>query len=169
MEIYFRDYTIQGSDFSSPMLLAINFMLNGCGGSVPHDTTGAETSGEGKNGGSFRQFGISPWILETKNTMSFRHRTRTVVVPDVDPTSLQHHCHGRDEGRAVAPEFTMLAIELLLSYYHFLPNHHHPRSQQGDPHHHNSSAAKERHNFHAVICSFFLNTAPSLPHFLLLL
>ena len=125
-EIYSRGYTVQGSDFSLPMLLASDFMLNGCGGGVPHDATGAETSGEGENGGSFRRFGISPWISETKNTTSFRHRTRTVVVPDVDPTSLQHHCHGGDEGRAVAPEFTMLAGEFLSLYSHFLPNHHHP-------------------------------------------
>ena len=124
-------------------------------------------SGEGKNGGSFRQFDISPWISETKNTTSFRHRTRTVVVPDVDPTSLQHHCHGGDEGRAVAPEFTMLAGEFLSLYSHFLPNHHHSRSQHGDPHHQHSAAAKERRKFHAVVCSFFLDTAPSLPHFLL--
>ncbi|KAL9188897.1 hypothetical protein ACHAXT_011387 [Thalassiosira profunda] len=145
-EIYARGYSCQGTDFSLPMLLASDFMLNGCG--LP--------GGSVQNGKTHRQFAISPWVAETKNVMSFEERVRTVVVPDVDPTSKQHS-NNEESG----PEFTMLAGEFLSLYSHFLPGHQ--RACNGNTHRHPQSADR----FHAVVCSFFLDTAPSLPHYLL--
>ncbi|KAL7536729.1 hypothetical protein ACHAXR_007364 [Thalassiosira sp. AJA248-18] len=151
-EIFSKGYSVQGSDFSLPMLLASDFMLNGCG--VPSDGEPASV----QNGDTFKQFGVSPWIAETKNSTSFQHRLRTVVVPDVDPTSLQYN---NDDDRLAAPEFTMMAGEFLSLYSHFLPDHH--RTHNGNCHKHGESPEK----FNAVVCSFFLDTAPSLPHYLL--
>jgi len=151
-EIYSRGYSVQGSDFSLHMLLASDFMLNGCG--IPSPPEGEEKIEEGRR--SFKQFGICPWIGETKNVMSFEERLRTVVVPDVDPTSLlvTEEEDGRD-----APEFSMLAGEFLQLYSHFLPEN---QSKDNDEQH-----LKAQDKFHAIACSFFLDTAPSLPHYLL--
>lgn len=155
-EIYSRGYSVQGSDFSLPMLLASDFMLNGCGSSEEEEVVG----------GSFKRFQVSPWISETKNTASFQHRIRTVVVPDVDPTALQHNQNDGDEegdDEFSAPEFTMMAGEFLSLYSHFLPDHQHSHSDDNNLHQHSNSTKK----FHAIACSFFLDTAPSLPHYLL--
>ncbi|KAL7468414.1 hypothetical protein ACHAXS_008639 [Conticribra weissflogii] len=137
-EIFSRGYSTQGSDFSLPMLLASDFLLNGT---------------LDNNNGTFRRFEISPWIAETKNVLSFAHRIRPVLVPDVDPNSASrttmehHHSH--------PPEFTMLAGEFLSVYSHYLPeNQSYRRGCQPS-------------KFHAIACSFFLDTAPSLPHYLL--
>ncbi len=117
-EIYSRGYSVQGSDFSLPMLLASDFILNGCG------------SGGGRDGAcggsdSFQQFRISPWLAETKNVSSFRDRIRTVVVPDVDPTAIDHSSIIDDECSCCdgLPEFTMLAGEFLHLYAHHLPEY----------------------------------------------
>jgi len=149
-EIYSRGYSVQGSDFSLHMLLASDFMLNGCG--IPPPPEGEEVEGERQ---SFKQFGICPWIGETKNVMSFEERLRTVVVPDVDPTSLL--VTEEEDGRE--SEFTMLAGEFLHLYSHFLPEN---QSKANDEQH-----PKAQQKFHAIACSFFLDTAPSLPHYLL--
>ena len=111
-------------------------MLNGYGGGAAD----LETGGDGARAIRRRQFGISPWLAETKHTASFLHRTRAVVVPDVDPTSPSHPSHSRD-----APEFTMLAGEFLTLYAHFLP-----RAL--------AAVAAPRPKFHAVVCSFFLDS-----------
>ena len=154
-EIYSRGYSVQGSDFSLHMLLASDFMLTGCG--IPPPLEGEEIE-EGRQ--TFKQFGICPWISETKNVMSFEERLRTVVVPDVDPTSLLHIAS--EEGdRREAPEFSMLAGEFLHLYSHFLPEN---QSKVNDEQH-----PKAQEKFHAIACSFFLDTAPSLPHYLLTL
>ena len=148
-EIYSRGYSVQGSDFSLHMLLASDFMLNGCG--IPPPEGSVEEEGRQ----SFKQFGICPWISETKNVMSFEERLRTVVVPDVDPTSLL--VTEEEDGRE--SEFTMLAGEFLHLYSHFLPEN---QSKANDEQH-----PKAQDKFHALACSFFLDTAPSLPHYLL--
>ncbi len=161
-EIYSRGYSVQGSDFSLPMLLASDFILNGCGGSS------GEAAGRRD---SFQQFRISPWLAETKNVLSFQNRTRTIIVPDVDPTAIGHS--NTDDGREL-PEFTMLAGEFLHLYCHHLPDcggtcddgcnlHQHPSSH----HHHHHRLPVSTKKFNAVVCSFFLDTAPSLPHYLL--
>ncbi|KAL7435934.1 hypothetical protein ACHAXH_005014 [Discostella pseudostelligera] len=155
-EIYSRGYSVQGSDFSLPMLLASDFILNGCGG----EAEGGDGDGGGRN--SFQQFRISPWLAETKNVLSFRDQIRTVIVPDVDPTDIDH---SNLDDECELPEFTMLAGEFLHLYSHHLPgkdrllHHHHPSR-----HHHHPESTKK---FHAVVCSFFIDTAPSLPHYLI--
>jgi carnosine N-methyltransferase len=125
-EIYSKGYSCQGSDFSLPMLLASDFILNGCGG---------------------RQYAISPFLSETKNVKSLQDRLRTVVVPDITAVKLSN------EGE-LAPDFTMLAGEFLSLYSHFLPG--------------NRCVDDEKQaKFNAVVCSFFIDTAPSLPHYLI--
>mmetsp|Transcript_13793 Transcript_13793/g.29049 ORF Transcript_13793/g.29049 Transcript_13793/m.29049 type:complete len:517 (-) Transcript_13793:91-1641(-) len=136
-EIFTRGYSTQGSDFSLPMLLASDFILNGS---------------QDDNNGNFRRFAISPWLAETRNVMSFAHRIRPVFVPDVDPNSASRNM---EQHRSYPPEFTMLAGEFLSVYSHYLPENQ--SCQQGC----------QSSKFHAVACSFFLDTAPSLPHYLL--
>ena len=161
-EIHSRGYSVEGSDFSLPMLLASDFMLNGCGhagGDYEHDaTTGTDT---------YKQFGICPWICETKNVVSFdKQRIRTVIVPDVDPTRLQFNENNEEEedgGGKEAPEFTMMAGEFLHLYSHFLPENQQTCNDHSSHQHPNSAKQK----FQAIACSFFLDTAPSLPHYLL--
>lgn len=138
-EIYSKGYSAQGSDFSLPMLLASDFILNGCGRG-PTDT-------------SHRQFAISPWLAETKNVKSLQDRVRTVVVPDVDPTSVMLNDNDDDHD---LPEFSMLAGEFQSLYSHFLPS---GQSRQGE--------ANSNKKFNAVVCSFFIDTAPTLPHYLI--
>ena len=130
-EIYSKGYSSQGSDFSLPMLLASDFILNGCT--------------------DRRQFAISPWIHETKNVKSLQDRLRTVNVPDVVAT-----VDPSNDGE-VAPDFTMLAGEFLSLYSHFLPGNRCVDNQQ----------VESVEKFNAVVCSFFIDTAPSLPHYLI--
>ena len=137
-EIYSKGYSAQGSDFSLPMLLASDFILNGCG--------------RGPTNISHRQFAISPWLAETKNVKSLQDRVRTVVVPDVDPTSVMLNSNDGDD----APEFSMLAGEFQSLYSHFLPA---GQSRHGE--------ANSNKKFNAVVCSFFIDTAPTLPHYLI--
>jgi carnosine N-methyltransferase len=146
-EIHAKGYTVQGSDFSLPMLLASDFILNGC---AIHDDS-AENGSGGASG--HRQFNISPWMAETKNVTSFENRIRSVIVPDVDPSSIQDLCHGDGE----PPQFSMLAGEFLALYSHFLPEN------RNCNHDHTHKSEK----FHSIACSFFLDTAPSLPEYLI--
>jgi len=121
------------------MLLASDFILNGCAGEVTSPS---------------RQFSISPWIAETKNVLSFENRIRTVTVPDIDPSSIQNPYNDDDEK---TPQFSMLAGEFLSLYSHFLP------SNQA----YQDCTAVIPDKFHAIACSFFLDTAPSLPEYLI--
>ncbi|KAL7431352.1 hypothetical protein ACHAXM_002648 [Skeletonema potamos] len=118
-EIWSKGYSTQGSDFSLPMLLASDFILNGCSG---------------------RQFAISPFLSETKNVKSLQDRLRMVIVPDVPAVKLSS-----------GGDFTMLAGEFLSLYSHFL----------------RCNISIEDEKFNAVVCSFFIDTAPSLPHYLI--
>eukprot|EP00986_Skeletonema_menzelii_P004956 scaffold1742_cov146-Skeletonema_menzelii.AAC.1 len=131
-EIYSKGYSSQGSDFSLPMLLASDFILNGC---------------------TNRKFTISPWIHETKNVKSLEDRLRSVVVPDVDVAAVELSNNGEQ-----VPEFSMLAGEFLSLYSHFLPGN---RCVVDDE---RQEGSVEK--FNAVICSFFIDTAPSFPHYL---
>ncbi|KAL3802663.1 hypothetical protein HJC23_011987 [Cyclotella cryptica] len=156
-EIHSKGYSVQGSDFSLPMLLASDFVLNGC--AVPDFNT-ASGDMEGTSVHRWRQFSISPWIAETKNVTTFENRIRTVTVPDVDPSSIQNIA-GSSE---TAPEFTMLAGEFLSLYSSFLPQKqaHHECMDKNHSHQHSSGE-----KFHGIACSFFLDTAPSLPDYLI--
>ena len=151
-EIYAKGFSAQGSDFSLPMLLASDFILNGCGGV---NNEGDEDGRGGK--GSHRQFAISPWLTETKNVKSLQDRLRFVVVPDVDPTCVKLRNDDDDDNEQL-PEFTMLAGEFLSLYSHFLPGHSRLLDHQGQP--------NSNEKFNAVVCSFFIDTAPTLPHYL---
>ena len=170
-EIRSRGYSVEGSDFSLHMLLASDFVLNG-------RHTAAGDSGGGAVGGdtssSCPKFAISPWLAEAKNVRLLDDRLRTVIVPDVDPAAIgmprwnDNEADGGDEegndddDEDDSPEFTMLAGEFLDLYSHFLPSSGQRRLQDeddDDPH--------RRRKFHAVACSYFLDTAPSLPHYLL--
>ena len=170
-EIYSRGYSCQGSDFSLPMLLASDFILNGCG--IPNDDKEATAQTQNGGGKTYRQFAISPWISETKNMTSFQHRTRTVIVPDVDPTALQFNNNqyydddksGEECNSLAAPEFTMMAGEFLSLYSHFLPEHQHSHDDGNGSD--NCSHPKSAIKFNAVVCSFFIDTAPSIPHYLI--
>ena len=104
-----------------------------------------------------KQFGISPWTCETKNAMTHNQRVRTVVVLDVDPNFASSNDDNNHHGQKSPHEFTMLAGEFLSLYLysHFLPNNnHHPKPKRQSP-------AKK---FHGIAYSFFLDTAPFLPH-----
>ncbi|KAL7491751.1 hypothetical protein ACHAWT_001034 [Skeletonema menzelii] len=132
-EIYKKGYSSQGSDFSLPMLLASDFILNGC---------------------TNRKFTISPWIHETKNVKSLEDRLRSVVVPDVDVVAAVELSNNGEQ----VPEFSMLAGEFLSLYSHFLPGN---RCVVDDE---RQEGSVEK--FNAVVCSFFIDTAPSFPHYL---
>jgi len=167
-EIRSRGYSVEGSDFSLQMLLASDFVLNG------RHTSGGGGAVCGDSASSCPKFAISPWLAETKNAMSLDDRLRTVIVPDVDPAAIvmprwnDNDADGGDEegndddDDDNSPEFTMLAGEFLDLYSHFLPSSNGQRRLQDeddDPH--------RRQKFHAVACSYFLDTAPSFPHYLL--
>ena len=133
-EIYSKGYSSQGSDFSLPMLLASDFILNGCSGQDPH-----------------QQFAISPFLSETSNVKSLQDRLRTVIIPDVAAAEVSHDSD-------LKPDFSMLAGEFLSLYSHFLPGN----SLDDDV---IESGSNEK--FNAVVCSYFIDTAPSLPHYLI--
>lgn len=152
-EIYSRGYSVQGSDFSLPMLLASDFLLNGCG--IPDEDV---VGGSAPPAVSYRRFNISPWIAETKNQLSFENRVRPLIVPDVNPSSL---LFAPASGESPSPEFTMLAGDFLQLYSNFLPVRDVDGTNGGQ------SNLRAENKFHAVACSFFLDTAPSLPHYLI--
>ena len=135
-EIYSKGYSSQGSDFSLPMLLASDFILNGCGG----------------EGSSLKQFAISPFLSETMNVKSVHDRLRTVVVPDIDVSAVEPINDFKQ-----SPDFTMLAGEFTSLYSHYLPGNRCVGKRQMD----------SDEKFDAVVCSFFIDTAPSLPHYLI--
>jgi hypothetical protein len=120
------------------MLLASDFILNGC--AIP-DTDDIEVP-------RYRQFNISPWIAETKNVTSFESRIKRVVVPDVDPSSIQNIYSGDGMQQS---EFSMLAGEFLSLYASFLP--HNIVNCECD------SDADSHQKFHGIVCSCFLNTS----------
>lgn len=107
---------MQGSDFSLHMLMASDFILNG---------TSKKDS-----------FGISPWLSETKNVLSLEKRARTVLVPDIDPTSMAK----RFQEKGAVPDFAMHAGEFVSLY----------------------SKPEEVGQWNAIASCFFLDTAPCI-------
>ena len=130
------------------MLLASDFILNGC--AIPDNMQAVTPSG-------YRQFNISPWIAETKNVISVEYRIKAVTVPDVDPTSIRNEVGNGEE----APQFSMMAGEFLSLYSQFLPEN---QKHNCTMHNHTTRNAEK---FHAITCSYFLDTAPSLPDYLI--
>jgi carnosine N-methyltransferase len=164
-ELYSRGYTVEGSDFSLPMLVASDFILNGrCGvrSDGENDVTTTTTQ---------LQFAISPWLAETKNVLSIENRVRSVIVPDIDPgiVLLQSPKEQHDEEEEA--EFTMLAGEFLHLYSHLVPDQQQrqqtqPNDNNNDNNKHSSPHQQCQKRFHVVACSYFLDTAPTLPHYL---
>lgn len=108
-------YAVQGSDFSLHMLMASDFILNGT---------------------KEHSFGISPWLSETKNVLSLEKRARTVLVPDIDPTSMAK----RFQEKGAEPDFAMHAGEFVSLY----------------------SKPEEVGQWNAIASCFFLDTAPCI-------
>ena len=81
-----------------------------------------------------------------------------MIVPDVDPTNVQHFNNDNEDDSP--PEFTMMAGEFLSLYRHFLPDNNQEQKSA-------SKSPNSDRKSHAVVCSFFLDTAPSLPHYIL--
>lgn len=88
-------YSVQGNEFSLPMLLASDFILNGAAGASPS-----------------RPLRISPYLLETRNVHYSGDPCRVVEIPDVDPYAIiEEH----DVGDSTA-EFSMAAGEFVSIY-----------------------------------------------------
>jgi len=160
-ELHSRGYTVEGSDFSLPMLVASDFILNGrCvvrNGGDDVTTTSSQL-----------RFAISPWLAETKNVLSIDNRVRTVIVPDIDPGIVL--MQPPKEQHNEEAEFTMLAGEFLHLYSHFLPDQQQQQQTQPNDNNNNDKYSSSHHQrqkkFHVVAMSYFLDTAPSIPHYL---
>ncbi len=96
---------------------------------------------------------ISPWLLETRNVHSSQDQVRAVTIPDVDPYAMLADCQD-DEGDENGNEekkqnkfdsyFSMAAGDFAMIY--------------GTP--------KEREQWDAVVCCFFLDAAPSIVEYI---
>eukprot|EP00586_Coscinodiscus_wailesii_P014437 CAMPEP_0172515712 /NCGR_PEP_ID=MMETSP1066-20121228/270010_1 /TAXON_ID=671091 /ORGANISM="Coscinodiscus wailesii, Strain CCMP2513" /LENGTH=466 /DNA_ID=CAMNT_0013296861 /DNA_START=268 /DNA_END=1668 /DNA_ORIENTATION=- len=95
LEIYAMGYEVQGNEFSLHMLLASDFILNGCSAQRP--------------------FNISPWLASTKNVCRTPDPARSIPVPDVDPSGV---VPGGSEESSVGelPDFSMAAGEFMSVY-----------------------------------------------------
>lgn len=101
LEIYAMGYEVQGNEFSLHMLLASDFVLNGCTTQHP--------------------FEISPWLGSTKNVCRAADPARTVTIPDVDPSSVmtpsgESALATSGETDANLPDFSMAAGEFVSIY-----------------------------------------------------
>jgi len=91
---------------------------------------------------------ISPWLLESRNVHSPTDPLRIVKIPDVDPYTVLSERVNVDECEAAnLPEFSMAAGEFAAIY----------------------STEREQGQWHAVVCSFFLDTAPSIVEYIQIL
>lgn len=94
LEIYSMGYEVQGNEFSLHMLLASNFILNGC---------------------SSESFAISPWISSTRNVCRAADTSRPILVPDIDP-ALVILGPDNDNSPCIPPDFSMVAGEFVSIY-----------------------------------------------------
>jgi carnosine N-methyltransferase len=84
---------------------------------------------------------ISPWLLESRNVHSPTDPLRIAKIPDVDPyTVLSERVNMEESEMENIPEFSMAAGEFAAIY----------------------STEREQNQWDAVVCSFFLDTAPSI-------
>jgi len=97
LEIYSLGYEVQGNEFSLHMLLASDFVLNGCSTNKP--------------------YAISPWITSTRNVCRADDPSRKVLIPDIDPASAM-----AINNDAFQPDFSMAAGEFV-SIYNKLEQH----------------------------------------------
>lgn len=88
---------------------------------------------------------ISPWLLESRNVHSPTDPLRIAKIPDVDPYTVLSERVNVDESEADnIPEFSMAAGEFAAIY----------------------STEREQSQWDAVVCSFFLDTAPSIVEYI---
>lgn len=88
---------------------------------------------------------ISPWLLESRNVHSPTDPLRIVKIPDVDPyTVLSERVNVEENEVENMPEFSMAAGEFAAIY----------------------STEREQNQWDAVVCSFFLDTAPSIVEYI---
>lgn len=91
---------------------------------------------------------LSPWLLETRNVHSPTDPLRIVKIPDVDPyTVLSERVNAEENEAENIPEFSMAAGEFAAIY----------------------GAEREKCQWDAVLCSFFLDTAPSIVEYVQIL
>lgn len=91
LEIFALGYEVQGNEFSLHMLLASDFILNGCSTTKP--------------------FEISPWMTSTRNVCRADDPARKVTIPDIDPASAM-----TAEKTKFQPDFSMSAGEFVSIY-----------------------------------------------------
>ena len=91
---------------------------------------------------------ISPWLLESRNVHSPTDPLRIAKVPDVDPYTVLSERVNADGSQAEnMPEFSMAAGEFAAIY----------------------STEREQNQWDSVVCSFFLDTAPSIVEYIQIL
>ena len=91
---------------------------------------------------------ISPWLLESRNVHSPTDPLRIAKIPDIDPYTVLSERVNADGSQAEnMPEFSMAAGEFAAIY----------------------STEREQNNWDAVVCSFFLDTAPSIVEYIQIL
>jgi len=92
LEIRALGYEVQGNEFSSYMLLASNFILNG--------------------GAHFNMpFRISPFLMETRNLSMALNPTREIKIPDCDVMQMIHQ-----RKLSYIPDFSMVAGDFVTIY-----------------------------------------------------
>ena len=88
---------------------------------------------------------ISPWLLESRNVHCPSDALRIVKIPDIDPYSvLSERVNANGLHAENQPDFSMAAGEFAAIY----------------------SAEREKNQWDAVVCSFFLDTAPSIVEYI---
>jgi len=98
LEIYALGYEVQGNEFSLHMLLASDFILNGCSVNTP--------------------YAISPYLDSNRNVCRTDDPIRKLFIPDIDPgAAMQNH----DDSHNL-PDFSVAAGEFLAIYSK--PEHH---------------------------------------------
>lgn len=90
LEIFSLGYEVQGNEFSLHMLLASDFILNGCSLAKP--------------------FAISPWITSSRNVCRADDPARKIHIPDVDPYEQMK------QNTQNQPDFSMAAGEFVSIY-----------------------------------------------------
>jgi len=137
LEIYALGYEVQGNEFSLHMLLASDFILNGCTSDKP--------------------FAISPYLDASRNVCRSDDVVRRLFVPDIDPyAAMQGHTNvpnttnedGDDNTNVTVdvhtnddiPDFSVAAGEFVSIY----------------------SKAEQFNQWDAVASCFFLDTAPNI-------
>ena len=84
-------------------------------------------------------FSISPWITSTRNVCRADDPSRTVLIPDIDPASTM-----AVKKESFQPDFSMAAGEFVSIY----------------------SKHEQHGKWNAVVCCFFLDTAPCIVEYL---